>query len=137
MLQKIYLLQQTKKTKKRLPLFFGFSYRLFTPLICFRRPLELFVPPHSFFHQHRTLIWPTYCTLLQPMRRYKAPPIDLRQGLSPNWGLGGEAPGKFLRFYVNFRLREHTCQWHCYKKSYFFANRLEAKCPLPFHPTFM
>ena len=102
-----------KTTKKRLPHFFGF------------------------FHQHRTLIWPTYCTFLRPMRRHEAPPIDLRQGLSPNWGLGGEAPGKILRFYVNFRLTEHTCQWHCYKKSYFFANRLEAKCPLPFHPTFM
>ena len=53
MLQKIYLLQKT--TKKRLPLFFGFSYRLIAPLIGFRRPLELFVPPHRFFHQHRTL----------------------------------------------------------------------------------
>ena len=107
MLQKFYFLQKT--TKKRSPHFFGF------------------------FHQHRTLIC-TYCTFLRPMRRHEALPIDLRQGLSPNWGLGGEAPGKFLRFYVNFRLREHTCQRHCYKKAYFFANRLEAKCPLPFHP---
>ena len=91
----------------------------------------------GFFHQNRTLIWPTYYTFLWPMRRHEAPPIDLRQRLSPNWGLGGEAPGKILRFYVNFRLREHTCQWHCYKKSYFFANRLEAKCPLPLQLTFM
>ena len=38
-----------KNNKKRSPLFFGFSYRLFAPLIGFRRPLELFVPPHTFF----------------------------------------------------------------------------------------
>ena len=130
------LLLSPKNNKIRSPLFLIFLYA-FCAFIGFRRPLELFIPPYIYFHQHRMLIWPTYHTFLQQMRRHKAQLIDLRQGRSPYWRLGGEAPGKFSRFYVNFTLREHTCQWHCYTKSYFFVNRLEAKCPLPFHLTFM
>ena len=101
------------KNKKNVATFFlVFLIGFFALLIGFRCPLELFVPPYIFFHQHQTLIWPTYLTFLQPIRRLKAPPIDLRQGRSSNSG-------------VNFRLREHTCQWHCYKKSYFLLTGLK------------
>ena len=61
---------------------------LFAPLIGFRRPLELFVPHIFFFHQHQMLIWPTYCTFLQPMqmRRHKATPMNYVRGSAPIGG---------------------------------------------------
>ena len=41
------------------------KYKIFTVSWSFLYPLELFVP-QIFFPHHRTLIWPTYGTFLQP-----------------------------------------------------------------------
>ena len=70
----IFLLPPKKKKKKKKGrhYFFGFSYRLLAPPGAFWRPLKLFgapwifLYPQIFFPHHRTLIWPTYSTFLQP-----------------------------------------------------------------------
>ena len=68
---KVIFLLSPKKKKGR-HYFFGFSFRLLAPPGAFWRPLKLFGDPWSFlypkyfFPHHRTLIWPTYGTFLQP-----------------------------------------------------------------------
>ena len=68
----IRLKKRKKKEKKGRHYFFGFSYRLLAPPGAFWRPLKLFGAPGAFctpkyfFPHHRTLIWPTYGTFLQP-----------------------------------------------------------------------
>ena len=61
-----------KNKKKGRHYIFGFSYRLLAPPGAFWRPLNFLAPPGAFctpkyfFPHHRTLIWPTYGTFLQP-----------------------------------------------------------------------
>ena len=64
-----------KKEKKGRYYLFGFSYRLFAPLLSFWRPMKLYVP-QIFFPHHRTLIWPKYGTFssqINLIRNFGAP----------------------------------------------------------------
>ena len=62
----IYCLQKKEEKKGRhYFLVFKFYYRLFAPLIGFWRPPRAFFTP-KYLPYHRTLIWPTYGSFLQP-----------------------------------------------------------------------